>query len=237
MSDKPELKTIESHCNKCGPDITHNILSSFEKKWEETIHHHGNSFDVNGAVTYLVLECAGCKEIHTRKDSWDSEGVDYENETYEITYEYNPPRIFRKKSEWMERDEFKIACPAQIQALFDEAYICMQNECPRSTAMAIRATLEEIMIQKIVIDQGNFPSNLNAFMAYGFLSTRNLTILKTVLETGHSSIHRAFEPAQDDLILCLDIAEQIAQMIYVHDEQAKKLKDRLPPRNGMKSKK
>lgn len=226
MSDEASSQSTTSHCNKCGADTNHNIRGKYEKRWAEKID---NEFDVNGGNEYFILECAGCGEVSMRKDSWCSEDYDVGPGGYELNVvkAYYPPRTFRKKPDWLDDSVFQKNCPETIRELFDEAYIGMQNKCARSTVMTIRAILEEIMI-RAVEDRGTFKDNMTAFESAGHIAAKDREVLAAVIESGNAAIHRRFKPSGDDLLLCFDITERIAQRIYLHDAQVKSLKRRIP---------
>ena len=230
MTEGKQHEIIKSHCNKCGPESNHKVLSKAENPWTDSVWVSGNECHIDGGNDYFVLKCAGCEEVSMRKDSWCSESQDYESGLYDIVSQYYPPRIFRSRPQWMSDANFNVNCPAQIRELYNEACICMQNECLRSTAMAIRAVLEEIMIHSIKLDQGDFRSNLAAFKLLGHISDSQYSIIKVVIETGNASTHRGFKPNKDDLILCFDVVEQLAQIAFIHKNQAGELTQRIPPR-------
>src|SRR5262249_14461936 len=121
-------------------------------------------------------------------------------------------------------------CPGEIYPLLTELYVCLQNECPTAAAMVVRAILERTMISAIG-DQGSFSANLKKFASDGYVAAKQLQVIEPVLEAGHASIHRAFEPSQEDLVTIVDIMEAILQTVFVHPSQAAALKQRIPQRS------
>jgi hypothetical protein len=95
--------------------------------------------------------------------------------------------------------------------------------------MATRALLEHVFVLTCG-DQGNFPANVDAFQKAGHLSQTQRKLLDTVLEAGHATIHRSFEPSKDDLVTVVDIVESLVQLLYLQKDKVEQLKKRIPPR-------
>src|ERR1044072_1952782 len=94
---KPSVqKTMKAHCYNCGEGIFHAIRGRYESSWSETLE---GGFDIDGGATHFILECAGCRQVSMRKDSWFSEDMDVgpQGMEYVITTTYYPPRLFRKE--------------------------------------------------------------------------------------------------------------------------------------------
>ena len=116
-----------------------------------------------------------------------------------------------------------------IPELFHELYVSIQNDCRRSAAMAVRAILEQVMIDKVG-DQGSFVANVREFQSKGFISVAQQQFLETVIEAGHATMHRAFKPSKEDLIALVNIAESVVESVYVNEHRAALLKSRIPPK-------
>ena len=99
--------------------------------------------------------------------------------------------------------------------------------------MGIRALIESVMIDKIE-DQGSFYKNLTAFESEGFVSKSQRSVLEPVLEAGHATIHRSFNPSREDIVTCLDVAEGIIEAIYINEDRAAALSRKVPPRKPVK---
>ncbi len=224
-----ESNKIESHCNKCGDGINHTILGKAEKPWSEM---YSENIEVTGGRTYMILECAGCGLVSMRRDAWCSEDyeIDAAGFSYNVEKIYYPARIFRKKPSWLTDEKHKDKWPVPVVELLDEAYVGMQNECRRSTAMALRAVIEVIMIERVE-DQGSFKKNLAAFQELGHLSRNDREVIDAVLEVGHASIHRGYSPDYEALVLCFDITERLVQLVYSQQSQAKGLWEKIPKRS------
>jgi hypothetical protein len=68
------------------------------------------------------------------------------------------------------------------------------------------------------------------FQEKGYISLIQRDALRETLELGHATMHRAFEPNDEELSKALDIVEGILAAIYDHAPSSANLSKRLPPR-------
>jgi hypothetical protein len=87
------------------------------------------------------------------------------------------------------------------------------------------------MIAKIG-DQGSFAANLNKFLEEGFIAKIHVTAIEHILESGHAAMHRGYKPVEQDLNTALNIVEAVTATIYFHEEEAKQVAARVPPRGS-----
>ena len=175
-----------------------------------------------------MLKCCGCDTVSLRCRISDSESLD-DHGRPEVSTVYFPPAIFRREPIWLSEFPLLFVGTSFIPELLFELYVCIQNDCRRSAAMAVRALLEQVMIDKVG-DEGSFVANVREFQAKGFISAAQQHFLETVIEAGHATIHRAFNPSKNDLISLVNIAESVVESVYVNEHRAAQLKRRIPPK-------
>ena len=231
----PPSKTIQAHCNKCGGERKHDVLHHETISWEiadEVEDTNGEFVDcgINGGAEYDMIRCCGCETIALRENKWNSEDADHRCKP-EDHIQYYPPAIFRPEPRWL--NQFGKICPGNsfIEELLKEIYIALQNNLRRLAAMGIRALLEHVMIAKVG-DKGTFQKNVQAFLDAGFISPTQRSFLEAVLEAGHATMHRAYEPTKDDLVTLMDIAETTIESSYLHERRVQQLQGRIPPRKS-----
>ncbi|MBI4777044.1 MAG: DUF4145 domain-containing protein [Deltaproteobacteria bacterium] len=207
-------KRTKAYCNNCLGERNHEIL------FVEKTHSWNDKYDVGGDNKYEMLKCGGCDSVILRHTSSFSEEP-------EPTVSFYPPAMFRKEPPWVSEMVGKSARFARM--LLREIYVGVQNEMKMITTMGVRALMEYVMIDSVG-DQGTFSNNLSKFEKEGFISANQRVILDAVLEAGHATIHRAYEPSGEDLATCIDIAESVLQSVYVHPEKAAELIERVPRR-------
>lgn len=228
---KSQADITKAHCNFCVGKRNHLFIHKHERKWEEQISDDPPDW-IYGKDLYELLQCAGCERITLRHTAWFCGDCDDEGSPIPRV-SYYPPPIFRRQPKWllgMEGLHFIVSPISFVPRLFKEVYTALHDDCPSLAAMGIRALLERVMITQVA-DQGTFAKNLLAFQEQGFISVRQQEVLEATLEVGHASIHRAYDPTPDDLRMTLDITENILESVYVSGDQAKKLKQRVPPKN------
>ncbi len=207
-------KKTKAHCNECLGSRNHEILFTEKSSW--FLEDYGFS----GNDTYEMLKCGGCDNIILRHTSLFSENP-------EPSVYFYPPAMSRKEPKWLNDMSGKNAHLAK--QLLKEIYVGLQNNAKLIATMGIRSLLEYAMINSVG-DQGTFGRNLSEFANKGFISNKQRDILSAVLEAGHATTHRAFNPSEKDLDTCIDITEHVMQTVYVHPEKAAELKKRIPKR-------
>jgi hypothetical protein len=208
----------KAHCNRCGGQTNQEILFS---------SRHDAFAEPLGYVVqelFETLRCHGCDKLTTRVTTFFS---DKEGDFYAVQY---PPVMARRTPDWIEiPDEI----PPVVIDLMYEVYTAVQNRLARLAAMGIRAALEYLIIDKVE-DQGMFTKNLDAFQAAGYISLRQRNSVEAILEAGHASIHRGWEPKENDITTLLDITESVIESVYLHEDQARNLEKRVPRRTPKK---
>jgi Domain of unknown function (DUF4145) len=216
---------IKCHCNTCQRETNHDTL--YEKRDAGDVDI-GDGCAIDWGEHWRVVQCRGCESVSLRHDSWNSEVYD-EKGRPELTTTYFPPRTFREPPRWMSADVFDQICPAEINRLMKELYVCLQNDCCASSAMLTRAILERTMIHNVG-DQGSFEKNLTAFEQAGFIGKKQKAVVESMLEAGHASMHRAFIPKRADIVTLVDLLEGLLEVVYFQRQQADDLKRRVPRR-------
>jgi len=111
----------------------------------------------------------------------------------------------------------------------DEIYTAVQNGCHRLAAMGVGALLESVITQKIG-DKGTFKGNVDALLEAGYVSVRQALTIQSILDAGHASIHRGWEPTNQDVNTLLDIVESIVETVYLHEDLVRELDKKVPKR-------
>lgn len=205
----PKSKRARLHCNKCGNRTNHSILATSDY-WDD--YHLFNRFE--------MLKCRGCDSISMRHRTYLSAAAD---DIIEVQY---PPAAPRRMPDWIEHPVFD---NEDLWDLMYQVYVAAQNGLRRLAAMGIRAVLETIMIDTVG-DHGKFVKNIDAFQAEGYVTLPQRNRLESLLEAGHASIHRNWNPDPDDINTLLDIAESIIESVYIHESKARSLESKLPKR-------
>ena len=95
------------------------------------------------------------------------------------------------------------------------------------TMLGVRSLLEFVMVEKVG-DNGSFVKNLEKFLEGGFISNIQLNALRPLIEAGHATTHRGYQPTAADVNVVMDILENVLESIYVTTAKAEMLK--VPPR-------
>jgi len=207
------MKTSRAPCSNCLGETEHNVLHALDRSYEGV------------DWSFTLLECAGCKDILLR------EVVDVGNPE-DTVIRYFPSPASRKVPEWVFSMSIGMVggrSAASLGDLFLEIYQAVRGGQFRLAIMGVRALIEQVMIHKVG-DKGSFVKNLEAFHQAGYVSLVQRDALNDILDAGHATIHRAYEPKTKDIQIALDITEGIMAAIFVHADAAKKVSERVPAR-------
>jgi Domain of unknown function (DUF4145) len=215
MSPIPNFS--KAHCNLCGGERNHVVLHRVDTQWQEEDGRHA------GTDTYQTLQCAGCDAIKLRHQAT------FPYEPYE-SIDYFPAAIFRPRPKWFDKLIFQLSLDTtSIIDLLNEIYVALQHNLLRTASMGVRALLETVMVSKVG-DHKSFGKNVDAFEKAGYVSRVQRESLVAILEAGHATIHRDFQPSRQDVVTLVDIAEHIVEAVFVHEPQVKQLERRVPKR-------
>lgn len=204
--------TKQAPCIMCARVTAHHVLARQDRS------------DDDVRDVYYFLACAGCGAV-SMADIWNAGGQD--------EAAYYPSPISRKPPEWLWKLRFLFGDSERpLGELLHEIYEAVQGKQNRLALMGIRAFFEQLMIAKVG-DQGTFNANLNKFLEEGFIAKIQLTAIKHILESGHAAIHRGYKPVEHDLSTALNILEAITETIYFHEQEAKEVAARVPPRGSV----
>jgi hypothetical protein len=213
-----------SHCYQCGGDRNHEILKT---------HRHEESFPdlasgemiTFGEISQL-LKCKGCGFVSMRKAQWSSE-MDFDDQP---VWRYFPSQQSKPLPKWL-KDLQEISNLPLILRCFIECYESFSANAMWLACVGARSVLEQVMIEK-VSEQGSFGKNLKAFKDGGHISDQDENRLKILIEAGHASTHRSFDPKKEEVSVILDVLSNLLESLYFDENKLAALRDRIPPRGS-----
>lgn len=139
-----------------------------------------------------------------------------------------PAALARRRPPWLHELFFADSLGEQSKHhLLQELYTGIGAQNWWLTMLGVRSLLESVMVEKVG-DNGSFVKNLGKFLEGGFISKIQLEALGPLIEAGHATTHRGYQPSAADVNVVMDILENVLESIYVTTVRAKKLK--VPPR-------
>lgn len=208
----------KSHCNTCGGERNHYVLHCEQVACSEQVD---DNFSIDWLDLYEFLKCRGCESVSTRKTT--------RYPGTEDIISYFPPAISRREPRWL----YLIPWPSEfdchpVTELFKEIYIALHNDSRRLAAMGIRAVLDCVMSEKV--GDGSFDQKLKASHDAGYVSRLEKDNLKAIIEAGHASTHRSWNPSRNDLEILLEITESFVERMYFHESKARQVTCNVPKR-------
>lgn len=208
---------VKWHCNLCLRKTNHTVLYTTTKR--DVTETHGENFDVEETI-YTLAECDGCEYV-TMKTVWSINGEGDMVDQY-------PPALARRRPPWMHELFLEDFLGSQSKyKLLQELYTGIGAQNWWLTMLGVRSLLEFVMVEKVG-DNGSFVKNLEKFLEGGFVSKLQLDALGPLIEAGHATTHRGYQPSPADVNVVMDILENVLESIYVTTARAKRLK--VPPR-------
>ncbi len=221
---------VKERCNECQNSTNHEVLSIHKNDWGEDFSDDwGEIYDTTYFQQhYAILQCAGCGEIQF---SYSSHSSEYPEDGW-ISISY-PPRIARKKPEWM-NDPFS-AVPRDISITLEEIYVALQNNLPTLATIGTRTVLDMVMTNKIG-DAGNFKEKIDRFAEKGHIASNLVDTLTNALDAGNASAHRGYRADESTIGKIFDIVEGVIHTVYILPSHSEPIKSKTPPKKSGKTK-
>lgn len=241
MSASASPAPIKGHCPNCGPDRLANVVG----------HHHSRYYDetsgIWGEVDYRILQCRGCELAYFQKDEIFSE--DWENdpdtgESYiprKITHWPAPPAppapAKRKRPDWAspKLELFSgvselFAIDSDLDSLFDNIYVAMNNDLRVLSAIGIRMTFDRASELLGVDPAKSFAEKLLELVKLGRIGVNEKDTLDILTDAGSAAVHRGWKPGPEELDTMMNIIETFLYRTFILDAAAKRLKQNVPAR-------
>jgi hypothetical protein len=228
ISTQPQQGTVSestySYCYECGGDRSHEILGSHNEQQSFPDPPCGEMVTF-GEISQL-LKCKGCGFVSMRKAKWSSE-MDQDDHP---VWRYFPPQHSKPLPSWLKeiQDRDKLTL---VLRCFIECYEAFSAGAVWIACVGARSVLEQIMIEK-VSDQGSFAKNLKGFKDAEHISGQDENRLKILVEAGHASTHRSFDPKKEEVSAILDVLSNLLESLYFDENKLTALRDRIPPRES-----
>jgi hypothetical protein len=176
-----------------------------------------------------VLQCNGCHQHSIRRESWHRVVVPDPEESEPLLLEqsYSPFRNWRRAPDWLDRIE---AASPDLHGLLAEVYTATNDHQVRMLAMAVRAVVDVVMVQRLSGDFGSFEVKLAKMVDAGYLTKAQAETLETVIDAGSAAAHRGFLANRELLVEMVVIMESMIRELYISGPMMKALKQLIPPR-------
>ena len=213
-----------SYCYQCGGDRNHEILKTH--RHEESFPDPASGEMITFGEISQLLKCNGCGFVSMRKMQWSSE-MDYDDQP---VWRYFPPQHSKPLPKWL-KDLQEISNLPLILRCFIQCYEAFSANAVWLACVGARSVLEQVMIAK-VSDQRSFPKNLKAFKDGGYISEQDENRLEVLVEAGHASTHRSFDPKREDVSTILDVLSNLLESLYFDENKLTALRNRIPARKS-----
>ncbi len=199
---------------KCSVDTTHAVL-------HETRDSGVTPDDISWNTTSKFIQCQGCTRVSIREEFMCSEYA-----PGETTITYHPPRVTRRKPDWIDKLEDRAP---DLFELLSEVYAAANYGHHRLLAMGIRSVMDQVMT-RLVGDIGGFEQKLDALVEQRIISEGQRALFDTVIDGASAAAHRNYKPPWDLLDNMLTLTEFIVNQTYISGPMLEAAKKHIPPR-------
>jgi len=144
----------------------------------------------------------------------------------DIHITYYPPRIKRRRPDWLDNLEDN---DPELVALLNEVYDAVDYGNYRLLAMGIRSVMDRVMTMHVG-DFGGFEQKLDALVKKDIISGGQRDLFDTVIEGGSAAAHRGYKPPWDLLDNMLAVMEYLIHQTYISGPMLEAAKKHIPPR-------
>jgi hypothetical protein len=175
-----------------------------------------------------ILQCGGCKSIYFQEIYVFSEDYDYGYQG-EISYNeritYYPSPAKRSRPEWLHR-----SIDNSLYDLLDETYNALNVDARVLAATGARTVFDRAS-ELLGIDPAlTFKEKLDLLHTNGHIGASERGNLDLLTDAGSAAAHRGWKPTINQLNTVMSIVEAFIYRAFVLDDEVKKLKSQIPPR-------
>jgi hypothetical protein len=229
MSEPDPPLSVKGHCPDCGP----------ERLGEVVGHHHTLEDDDNSPVwfqvDYRILRCRGCGKVYFQTDEVFSEDEEHrinphtgEPESYlrhKIAHWPSPPK--RERPHW---SSDLYAVDSNLDSLFEEIYVALNNDLHVLSAIGIRTAFDRASELLSVDPAKTFNEKLSELVSIGKIGPSERGTLDILTDAGSAAAHRGWKPKPKELDTMMSIFEAFLYRNFVLDAEARVLQKQVPGR-------
>lgn len=214
MVDKQE-ENERGDCPHCGPDRISKLNGSHRYSWSD------DDSGVSGATDTALLSCRGCDHAFVRIRDWCTEDDG-------PTINYWPTPMKKEPPKWLHKISYE---NRQLASLVSNVYHAVSSDLRVLAAIGIR-TAFDMSSKSLGVDPNlSFNQKLSELLKLGKIGTEEKDILDTLIDAGSAAAHRGWVPDSQQLDTMTDTMENFLYRTFVLGAEAKRLKEKVPPRN------
>jgi hypothetical protein len=187
--EEKELKQVQGHCPKCGPQRYADVVGQYEAT--ETDEVSG----VWATTTHRMLRCGGCKTVYFQESYVFSEDYDYDHHPvtgdpmmeYNVKITYWPAPAKRARPEWLS-DLFGV--DRGLHDLLEETYNVLDVDARVLAATGVRTTFDRASELLGVDPSLSFNEKLDEFLSNGKIGGDERKHLAILTDAGGAAAHR-----------------------------------------------
>ncbi|CND63022.1 DUF4145 domain-containing protein [Yersinia enterocolitica] len=227
-----ELKIFKAPCPSCRGNCKTIVHGETKTQWEHQADRHNF---VYGGSEHKLLECCGCSTVFYYKDSWNSEGGDYDIDgQYVNEHDIETVPAPTKKSvkpEWID------LIHKQDQVLYrilGEVYTAYEHQAFILASTGLRTAFDRASVIIGIPAYLPLEQKVKAVFEQGYVSETECEQLNIVTNAGNASAHRGWMPDESAFESLLRVTEKFIHRVVLRDHKVEEIGAQIPkrPRKG-----
>ncbi len=199
------------HCNTCGLDTNHQLLSSHSRSYHEEEVHQGASYlTYFEEWEYSFWACMGC-DTALLEEKQTCMGMETQDgkKIYDVTYSPTRKNVDRPAKRFRHID-------SKLNSVYNEIIQSFQSGLGVATAMSIRALLEGICVHEGITDEvvWKFEAKIDRLHTDNKIPESITEGLKSLKFIGDDAAHRLTSPSKHMLSVAIDLLEALLTHLY-----------------------
>jgi len=205
------VKIKKIHCNTCGLDTNHELITTHERKHFEEDYRDGEKYLAwYEEWKYGFWVCRGC-DTASLEEKYHCSGMYDQNgdDIYDVSYQPTRKNLNRVPKKFQHID-------SKLNSVYLEIIQAYQQGLGVATAMSIRALLEGICVNEGIDDSTawKFEVKIEKLQTVSSIPESITDGLKNLKFIGDDAAHRLISPDKYTLSLAIDLLEALLTHLY-----------------------
>lgn len=210
-------------CPQCERSTKHTILSS--------VSHSGfvEGPDIHFWDEYEIVQCDGCETICFRKESANSDDLDYEQNRPIISVRSYPEPTSEPHAGAAYITDEVYSMPSIVQSIYSETLGAIRTGLPILAGIGIRAIIEATCHDQKATGR-TLEKKIDDLVTKSLLTQKGADILHGLRLIGNDAAHQIKPPTKDQVAAAMKVIDHLLIGAYVIPDEAKVLP--APPTKG-----
>lgn len=208
-------ENIWCKCPECERSTRHTVLASVAESG------YIDGPDIAYYHDYSIVQCDGCEKVSFRKESSNSEDLDYENKPKVTVQSFPEPEPEQHAGAAYITDEV-YSMPGIVQSIYSETLGAIQRGLPILAGIGIRAIVEATCDDQKAVGR-TLENKIDDLVSKSLLTDKGAEILHGLRLIGNSAAHEIKAPTKEQVAAAMKVIDHLLIGAYVIPNEAKVL--------------